>query len=648
MSYQLNKTDGTLLIDLIDGQIDTDSTNLTLVGRNYTGYGEAFNENFIKLLENFANSAAPSNPLTGQTWWDNADQRLKVYDGAVWKASGGPIVQNTQPQMVAGDLWIDNLNNQVYAFDGTDLMLMGPQYTQSQGKSGFEIGSILDQQSRSRTVAYLYVGGTLSAVISNIEFTPIYAQRILGLVTTSNPNGIIKVGLNVIDTENFKFRGTADSANALVTSAGIVRTADSFLPSTANGITTGTLTIQNSGGLTIGLSQNHVQKVVGPRFYFENQLTDHDLSLRVKSTAYGAISVDAIYVDASTARVGIFTTNRLPEYTLDVEGDLRVTGDLIVEGDRVALDVQTLRVEDKIIEIGVLNDSTELTDALADSSGISVNSSAGSKDFIWKNLTNSFTANVNIDLLNTGSTYKIGGVDKLTNDALVNITRAPSLTQLGTLTVLNIDNINIDGTTIKAGIAVSLGDHSNNLLPLNLIGTNGINITSLGDINVTDNQKITGVAKAISARKAAELLVTESDNSTVTTKAYVDEEIVTETIAFTMDITGLGTGTVLENTVAGYLNDMYPAVALNTNKIARIHTTSYAGATVEGVDVEGAKNVSYIAVDSNGTQNESVVQDIVFNPSGASGSVVLTPIRGLMTYKSSGATWVHQTTVAYP
>lgn len=635
MSYQLNKTDGTLLTDLIDGQIDTNSTNLVLVGRNYTGYGEYFNENFIKLLENFSNTSAPSNPLTGQTWWDNSEQRLKVYDGTIWKSSGGPIVQNSRPQMVAGDLWIDNLNNQVYAFDGTDLMLVGPQYTATQGKSGFEIGSILDSQSRSRTVAYLYVGGILSAVISNIEFTPQYAQRILGLVTSTNPNGIIRVGFNVIDTANFKYRGIADSANALVTAGGIVRTADSFLPSTANGITTGTLTIQNSGGLTIGLSQNNVQKVVGPRFYIENQLTDHALSLRVKSTAFGAISVDAIYIDAANARVGIFTTDRLPEYTLDVEGDLRVTGDLIVEGDRVALDIQTLRVEDKIIEIGVLSDSTELTDSLADSSGISVNSVNGSKDFIWKNLTNSFTSNVNIDLLNTSSTFKIGGVNKLTNTSLVNVTKALDLDQIGTLTILQVDEININGKTIS-----STNDMS-------VTSTDGISITAGGDINVTDNQKITGVAKAISTRKAAELLVTESASNTVTTRAYVDEEIATESIAFSIDITGLGTGTTLQNNVATYLNDMYPAISLNTNKIARIHTTSYAGATVQGVNVEAAKNVSYIAVDSNGTQNESVVQDIVFDAEGASGLVILTPIRTLMTYKSNGSSWAHQTTVAY-
>ena len=638
MSYQLNKTDGTLLLDLIDGQIDTASTNLTLVGRNYTGYGEYFNENFIKLLENFSNTAAPSNPITGQLWWDSTEQRLKVYNGTVWKSSGGPIVQNTRPQMVAGDLWIDNLNNQVYAFDGTDLMLMGPQYTESQGKSGFEIGSILDQQSRSRTVAYLYVGGILSAVISNIEFTPIYAQRILGLVTASNPNGIIKVGLNIIDTANFKFRGTADSANALVTAGGVVRAADSFLPSTANGITTGTLTIQNSGGLTIGLSQNNVQKVVGPRFYIENQLTDHDLSLRVKSSSFGAISVDAVYIDASAAKVGIFTTNRLPEYTLDVEGDLRVTGDLIVEGDRVALDVQTLRVEDKIIEIGVLNDSTELTDAQADASGIQVNSSNGSKDLLWRVATNSFTSNVNIDLSNTNLSYKIGGVDKLTDTALVNVTTALQLNQIGTLIALQVDEINIDGKTITSTNDMSIAS------------SNGIAITAGNDINVTDSQKITGVGKAISKRQAGVLgdPLLESTGDTVATKEYVDQEIETNSIVFSMDITGLGTGPALQNAVGSYLNDLYPAETLNTNKIARIHTTSYAGATVEGVDVEGAKNVSYIAVDAGATQNESVVQDISFAPEGASGIVILTPARTLMTYISSGTGWSYQSTTVYP
>jgi hypothetical protein len=622
MSYQLNKTDGTLLTDLIDGQIDTNSTNLVLVGRNYSGYGEFFNENFIKLLENFANTAAPSNPLSGQLWWDTSEQRLKVFDGNVWKASGGPFVQNTRPQMVAGDLWIDNLRNQLYAFDGTDLILVGPQYTQQQGISGFQIGSLLDEQSRSRTVTYLYVGNQLVGLFSNLEFTPIFSQRISGLVTLTNPNGTIFPGFNVIDKENFKYRGTAESANALITAGGQTRTADSFLPSNANGITSGTLAIQNSGGLSIGLSQNHVQKVVGPRFYFENQLTDHDISLRVRSSAFGSLTVDGIYIDASTARVGIFNVDRLPEYTLDVEGDLRVTGNLIVEGTRVALDVATLRVEDKIIEIGVPNDSTELTDALVDSSGISINSTSGSKDILWKNATNAFTSNVNFDLLNTNSTYKIGGVDKLTNTSLVNVTKALDLNEIGTLLYLNVDSIGIDGTIVSSNAA------------MNLQATSGINITAGGNIAIQDSRKITGLADPENDQDAA-------------TKIYVDEEIATEPIVFSMDITGLGSGSALQNAVGTYLTDLYTPTSITTGKVARIHTTSYSGALVQGVDVESIKNVSLIAVDSNGTQNESVVQDIVFDPAGASGIVILTPSRTMMVYQSTGSAWQYQSTTTY-
>jgi hypothetical protein len=59
MSYKINQTDGTLLVDLVDGRIDEDTTDIVLVGRNYTGYGEYLNENLIRMLENFANSSAP-------------------------------------------------------------------------------------------------------------------------------------------------------------------------------------------------------------------------------------------------------------------------------------------------------------------------------------------------------------------------------------------------------------------------------------------------------------------------------------------------------------------------------------------------------------------------------------------------------------
>ena len=633
MSYQLNRTNGDLLTDLVDGQIDNTSTNLVLVGRNYSGYGEYFNENFIKLLENFSNTAAPTNPLQGQTWWDVTEQRLKVYDGTVWKASGGPFVQDDQPQMVAGDLWIDNLKNQVYAFDGDDLFLIGPQYTSAQGKSGFEMSSLLDEQSRSRTIVNLYAAGNLLAVISYLDFTPIYSQRILGLVTDENPDGRIFTGINVIDKDNFKYRGIAESANALVTGAGVVRTADSFLPSNANGETVGTLKILNNGGLTIGASQANVQKIVGPRFYIENQLNDDDISLRVSSSSYGSVTVDALYIDASEGRVGIFTTERLPEYTLDVEGDLRVTGNLLVEGETTSIDVATLRVEDKNIEIAKMSDGSVLDAIDADSAGLTLETNdVGSKLLIWKTTTDSWTSNVNFDLSDDTKTYKIGGQIKLTDTSLTNITKALDLDEIGTLLYINIDDINIDGSVIT--------NNPTALSALTFNSSTGIDITAGGAIAIQDSQKITGLADP-------------EENQDASTKYYVDNQIATETIVFSLDITGFNTPNVVgvgegpTTDVSNVLNSLYPAAPENLGKIAKIHTTSYAGAsaTLASSDINDAINYTRIAVDSNGPQNESVVQDFTFDD--IQGDVTLLPLRYTMTFESTGASWNHLSTNAY-
>ena len=621
MSYQLNKTDGTLLTALIDGQIDTASTNLTLVGKNYTGYGEAFNENFIKLLENFSNTAAPSNPLTGQIWWDTSSKRLKVYDGTVWKASGGPVVQSSAPSMVSGDLWINNLSNQVYAFDGSDTILIGPQYSVAQKKSGFEIGQILDNTSKAQTVAYLYVGGTLSGVISAVQFTPAYAERIIGLVTATNTTGIVYEGFNIITPATFKWHGIASSASGLTDAAGVTKTAEQFLASNANDVTTGALTIQNSGGLTIGLSQNNVQKVIGDRFYIENQLLNHDLSLRVRSSQFNSLIVDAVYVDASTSKVGIFTTNRLPAYTLDVEGDIRATGNLIVEGTSTTIDTVTLRVEDKNIELGYQSDSTGGDDAGAEGGGVTLLSTDSDKTMLWLASTDAWTFNKNVDLSDTTKSIKIGGQVKLTNTSLSNILYADELTRVGTLTALQVDSIGIDGNTI-----------TNSASAINIVAANGLNITPGGDIAITGNQKITGLKDPTLSQDAA-------------TKIYTDTEVANETIVMGFDITGLGTGSALQASVANYLNDLYPAATFNNGKQAKLHCTSYANATASGIDVNSAKTISYIAVDANGTLNQSVVQDIVF--AGASGNVSLSASRSLMRYQSNGTAWEWQATTAY-
>ena len=85
MAYIIRKTNGTTLGTILDGTIDTAQTSLTLVGRNYSNYGQIMTDNLVSLIENFAYDIEPSNPLSGELWWDTSANLLKVYTGKYFK-----------------------------------------------------------------------------------------------------------------------------------------------------------------------------------------------------------------------------------------------------------------------------------------------------------------------------------------------------------------------------------------------------------------------------------------------------------------------------------------------------------------------------------------------------------------------------------
>ena len=127
MSYIINKYNGDQLAVVADGTIDT-SIDLNLIGKNYAGYGEAQNENFVFLLENFSNPLSPPNPLTGQLWFDNGTSKLKFYDSTRWRTTGGAEIGASAPTgLTTGDFWWDTTNKQLKAYDGTGYVLIGPQ-----------------------------------------------------------------------------------------------------------------------------------------------------------------------------------------------------------------------------------------------------------------------------------------------------------------------------------------------------------------------------------------------------------------------------------------------------------------------------------------------------------------------------------------
>lgn len=602
MSYKLNKTDGSLLVDLIDGQIDSETTDLTLVGRNYSGFGEFLNENYIKLLENFSNSSAPGNPLEGQIWYDTSTNRLKVYNGETFNIAGGPIVSPTQPQMVAGDQWINNSTKQIFFNDGNDTYLTGPLYTAQQGKSGFEVLSILDTQSRNRTVVGLYIGGSIVGLYSNLEFTPALGEGIAGF------DSVIKKGFNIVDETGFAYGGKADYATALIADNGDFKNVSQFLAADSDSTTVGALTISNNNGLTIGIAQNNIQRIVGTSFVTENGLLDHDYKIRVTSSAEDSKLIDALVIDSSEKKVGIFQST--PEYTLDINGDTRITGNLLVQGETTQIDVSTLNVEDINIELGSPTSGGLPSEAAIENAGIIIKCETTDKTLLYKNATESLTSSENMDLAE-GKWYKVNGENVISETQLgASITEALGLIQLGQLEELEVDDILLDGSIIKT--------------------TNqALRLTSNGTI-VINTQKITGV-------------VDPSDPQDVATKNYADTIVASEPVVFSLDITNLSNAQI-----ASVINDLYPASSKTEGTYARIHTTTFTNVIVGGIEVTVRDStepdngevleLSKTLVDKNGTENQTVVRDVEFRNT-ASGTASLTVSRGLKQFRVVGGAW---------
>lgn len=79
MSYIINNTRGQIVAVVADGTVNTTATDLYLVGRALTDYGTYENENYVYLLENFANSSAPPQPIVGQLWYDTDTDIIHTY-----------------------------------------------------------------------------------------------------------------------------------------------------------------------------------------------------------------------------------------------------------------------------------------------------------------------------------------------------------------------------------------------------------------------------------------------------------------------------------------------------------------------------------------------------------------------------------------
>ena len=213
MAYIVNKFSGTQLIVLEDGTIDT-STSLGLVGRNYVGYGETQNENFVFLLENFANESPPSRPLQGQIWFNTTTNLTYAYDGATWSPIGAAVLSATAPtESNAGALWLDTTANQLKIYTGSAWTLIGPEVVAGFGSTRARATSLDDSVGNPRPVVILETDGIAFAICTAQAFTINSSNSVVGF-----ENNLI-AGINLSSTAKVKgdITGNAGSADRLST-----------------------------------------------------------------------------------------------------------------------------------------------------------------------------------------------------------------------------------------------------------------------------------------------------------------------------------------------------------------------------------------------------------------------------------------------
>ena len=299
MAYTINLTDGTIFATIADGTINT-ASSMILVGKNYAGYGEFLDENFIHLLENGSNTTAPGAPLTGQLWWDKANSLMKVYTGTAFKTISSATASSSAPTSnVTGDLWWDTTNQQLKAYNGTAFVLVGPASSSAQGTSGAIVETVLDNSSVSHTVIKMYVGGTVVATISkDATFTP--QAAIVGFAT-------IAPGMQLSSTvSNNLFRGTATNAEALNGVSG-----NAFMRTDTNTSTTGSLSVlTDTGGFFVGADSDAKISVTTATssVNIQNQTQDANIAIVVND---GGSTTTALLVNGSTSQVGVLGITNL-------------------------------------------------------------------------------------------------------------------------------------------------------------------------------------------------------------------------------------------------------------------------------------------------------------------------------------------------
>lgn len=584
MPYQVDRYNGTTLVTVPDQTVDSSSCDIKLIGKNYAGYGELQNENFLHMLEHFRGEYAPRRPIVGQIWYDELNNKIKFRDkNNSWRTTAVLDVSLTAPTGLAaadkGNFWYDDTLKQINVWDGSDHIVVGPEVAVNFGKTRLSSGTIRDNGNTEHAIIRVWADDTVVATISNDEYSIGDIEEIDGFTD-------IKKGITLVDTPAtgvtstaYRFWGTSSNTLKFVG-----RPISDFVLRSGAGSTF------DDTGFSIG--------------------NDNDLKIFVESTDRPVIS----------NQLGNSIRIRIKTGTINNDvGVFDVTG--MVPGTTESYNLgSTLRKWKEIHASDVFGNvvGSVTGNVYANDDSVMVNG-------LTKELVGSLTGSVSGNLKALDSTIAYDGSTKTFTSTNANFVNS----SIDTLTIINLIDGDLKGDLYASDSTIAYNAGTKQFTG-SLVGNaataskfldpkyiNGVAFDGSVNITIEDDTKVAKAGSTMTGYLTLSSAPTQPNHAA--TKQYVDDKVSSKTLFFSLDTRGLSTTGSTAGSVVSILNELAPASNFLPGTMAHIASTVQNVQATANVGYSSRISMTYVSSVSvtttvqNPTRNNLLIYQINYS-----------------------------------